>query len=141
MRTAHATIPKGNIGDDQYTVPDTVAVEPSYVCCFHLALANIRPWSLVQFFQIFFWRTVNSKPPTISFGIVTRIFSDNLLEIAVSNIKPTLSQCSKYALTRIRATHVRGYDDFLSLNTSLAWSFSLKIFRLSGVNLSLNFLH
>ena len=60
---------------------------------------------------------------------------------ALYNVKPKLSQCSKDELIRIRATHVRGYEDFLSLNTSLAWSFSLKIFRLSGVNLSLNFLH
>ena len=37
--------PKGNMGYDQlqYTVPDTVAVEPRYFCCFPLALANIRP--------------------------------------------------------------------------------------------------
>ena len=27
----HATIPKGNMGYDQYTVPDTVAVELSFV--------------------------------------------------------------------------------------------------------------
>ena len=27
----HATIPKGNMGYDQYTVPDTVAVELSIV--------------------------------------------------------------------------------------------------------------
>ena len=27
----HATIPKGNMGYDQYTVPDTVAVEPTVV--------------------------------------------------------------------------------------------------------------
>ena len=26
----NATIPKGNVGYDQYTVPDTVAVEPSF---------------------------------------------------------------------------------------------------------------
>ena len=26
-----ATIPKGNMGYDQYTVPDTVAVEPTFV--------------------------------------------------------------------------------------------------------------
>ena len=25
----HATIPKGDMGYDQYTVPDTVAVEPT----------------------------------------------------------------------------------------------------------------
>ena len=27
-KIVHATIPKGNMGYDQYTVPDTVAVEP-----------------------------------------------------------------------------------------------------------------
>ena len=27
----HATIPKSNMGYDQYTVPDTVAVEPTFV--------------------------------------------------------------------------------------------------------------
>ena len=36
----------------QYTVPDTVAVEPRYFCCFPLALANIRPQPLLPFFQI-----------------------------------------------------------------------------------------
>ena len=30
-KTVHATIPKGNMGYDQYTVPDTAAVEPSFV--------------------------------------------------------------------------------------------------------------
>ena len=27
----HATIPKSNMGYNQYTVPDTVAVEPTFV--------------------------------------------------------------------------------------------------------------
>ena len=30
-KTVHATIPKGNMGYDQYIVPDTVAVELSFV--------------------------------------------------------------------------------------------------------------
>ena len=30
-KNAHATIPKGNMGYDQYTVPDFVAVEPTFV--------------------------------------------------------------------------------------------------------------
>ena len=47
----HATIPKGNMGYDQCTFPDTVAVK-HYFCCFSLALANIRPWPLVPFFEI-----------------------------------------------------------------------------------------
>ena len=33
-RNVHATIPKGNMGHDQYTVPDTVAVEPTFVAFF-----------------------------------------------------------------------------------------------------------
>ena len=30
-KTVHATIPKGNMGYDQYTVPDIVAVENTFV--------------------------------------------------------------------------------------------------------------
>ena len=30
-KKVHAKIPKGNMGYDQYTVPDTVAVEPTFV--------------------------------------------------------------------------------------------------------------
>ena len=33
-RNVHATIPKGNMGSDQYTVPDTVAVETAFVAFF-----------------------------------------------------------------------------------------------------------
>ena len=30
----HTTIPKGNMGYDRYTVPDTVAVEPTFAAFF-----------------------------------------------------------------------------------------------------------
>ena len=30
-KNVHATMPKGNMGYDQYTVPDTVAVKTSFV--------------------------------------------------------------------------------------------------------------
>ena len=33
-RNVQATIAKGNMGYDQYTVPDTVAVEPTFVAFF-----------------------------------------------------------------------------------------------------------
>ena len=33
-KNVHATIPKGNTGYNQYTVPDIVAVEPSFVVFF-----------------------------------------------------------------------------------------------------------
>ena len=36
-KNVHATIPKGNMGYVQYTVPDTVAVEPTFVAfLYHL---------------------------------------------------------------------------------------------------------
>ena len=50
-KTVHATIPKGNIGYDQRTFPDTQSCR-IYFCCFPLALENIRPWPLVPFSQI-----------------------------------------------------------------------------------------
>ena len=43
--------PKGNMGYDQYTVPDDRSCR-IYFCCFPLALANLCPWALVPFFQI-----------------------------------------------------------------------------------------
>ena len=33
-QNVHATIPKGNMGHEQYTVPETVAVEPTFVAFF-----------------------------------------------------------------------------------------------------------
>ena len=51
-KNVHATILKGNMGYDQYTVPDTSCSCQTCFCCFPLALANIRPWLLVLFFQI-----------------------------------------------------------------------------------------
>ena len=47
QKTAHATIPKGNMG--YYNIPEIVAVEPTFYC-FPLVLANVRPWPLVPFF-------------------------------------------------------------------------------------------
>ena len=39
------------MGYDQYKVPNDCSCG-TYFCCFPLALANICPWPLVQFFQI-----------------------------------------------------------------------------------------
>ena len=49
-KNVHATIPKVKMGYDKYTVPDTYSCG-TYFYCFPLALANIRPWPLVPFFQ------------------------------------------------------------------------------------------
>ena len=39
-KNAHATIPKSNMGYDQYTVPNDCSCR-TYFCCFPLAIANI----------------------------------------------------------------------------------------------------
>ena len=65
----------------QYAVPDTVAVESSMLLSFstlkHMSMASRA--ILSNFFEV----TVNSKPPTIPFGIVARTFPTTFLEIAV----------------------------------------------------------
>ena len=66
------------MGCDQCTVPDTTASCWTYLCCFHLALANVHPWPLVPFLQISLKNIVNLKPTTIiPFGIVACTFSEN----------------------------------------------------------------
>ena len=49
-KNVRATVPKGNMGYDHYTVPDDRS-RRTYFCCFPLALANICSWPLVPFFQ------------------------------------------------------------------------------------------
>ena len=41
-KNVHATNPKGNMGYDQYTVPDTVAVEPTFVAFLLHMQTNVR---------------------------------------------------------------------------------------------------
>ena len=75
-KNVHATIPKGNMGYEQYTAPDTVAVEYTFASFLYHSQTYDHGLSCYSF--KFLWRTVNSKPPTIPFGIVACTFSDNL---------------------------------------------------------------
>ena len=50
-KKVHATIPKGNMGYDHYTVPNDSSCRTCFFG-FPLALANICPWPLLPFFQI-----------------------------------------------------------------------------------------
>ena len=69
----HATIPKGYMGYDQYTV----AVEPTFAAFFWHQQPYVHGLWCHSF--KFPWRTwVNAKPPTIPFGVVTCTFFDNL---------------------------------------------------------------
>ena len=72
-----ATIPNGNMGYDQYTVPDDCSSR-TYFCCFPLALTNICPWPLVLFFQISLKNGIQNHPQTIPIGIGACTFSHNL---------------------------------------------------------------
>ena len=76
-KNVHSTIPKGNMGYDQYTVPHTAAVEPTFFAFLQHSQIYIHGLSWFHSFK-FLWRTVNLKPPTIPFGIVACTFSDNL---------------------------------------------------------------
>ena len=58
----HVTILKGNMGYDQYAVPGTVAVEPTFVAFFEILQTYVHGLSCHSFKLL--WRTVNSKPPT-----------------------------------------------------------------------------
>ena len=42
-KNVHATIRKGNMGYDRYTVPNDCSYQ-TYFCCFPLALANTFSW-------------------------------------------------------------------------------------------------
>ena len=52
-KNVHATIPKGNMGYDQYTVSDDCTCR-TYFCCFPLALANTFPQPFVTILSNFF---------------------------------------------------------------------------------------
>ena len=51
-KNVYATIPKGNMGYDQYASCSWHCSYRIYFCCFPLALANILQWPLLPFFQI-----------------------------------------------------------------------------------------
>ena len=76
-KNVHTTIPKGNVGYDQYTVPDECSCR-TYFCCFLLALANTFPRPFVPILSNFFEKKENSKPPTMPFRIVACTVPDNL---------------------------------------------------------------
>ena len=52
-KNVHGTIPKGNMGYDQYTVSDDCTCR-TYFCCFPLALANTFPRPFVPILSNFF---------------------------------------------------------------------------------------
>ena len=81
-KNVHATIPKGNMGYDQYTVPDDCSCR-SYFCCFPLALANTFPWHFVPIPSNFFEKKRTQNHPQCLSGLSRALFPTTFLEIAV----------------------------------------------------------
>ena len=81
-KNVHATIPKGNMGYDQYTVPDDCSCR-TYFCCFPLALENTFPWPFVPIVSNFFEERRTQNHPQCLLGLSRALFPPTFLEIAV----------------------------------------------------------
>ena len=81
-KNVHATIPKGNMGYDQYTVPDDCSCR-TYFCCFPLALANTFSWPFVPILSNFFEERRTQNHPQCLSRLSRALFPTTFLEIAV----------------------------------------------------------
>ena len=79
-KNVHATIPKGSMGYDQYTVPDDCTCR-TYFCCFPLALANTFPWPFVPIISNFFEKKRTQTHPQFLSGLLRA--PTTFLEVAV----------------------------------------------------------
>ena len=86
-KNVHSTIPKGNMGDDQYTVPDDCSYR-TYFCCFPLALANTFPRPFVPILSNFFEKKRTQNHPQCLSGLSSALFPTTFLEIAVYSSRP-----------------------------------------------------
>ena len=85
----HAIIPKGNMGYDQYTVPDTVAVEPAFVAFLKHSQTYIHGLSCHFHLQVSL-KNFELKNTQYLSGLSRALFQTNFLEIAVQfNLKIT----------------------------------------------------
>ena len=75
------TIPKGNVGYDQYAVPDTVAVEPTFLASLQHSRTHTSTASCAILLN--FFAEVSSKPHIKPIGMVRALFPTTFLEIAV----------------------------------------------------------
>ena len=81
-KNVHATIPKGNLGYDQYVVPDDCSCR-TYFCCFPLALANITSQTSRAILSNFFEEQCRSNCSKYLLGLSRALFPTTFLEIAV----------------------------------------------------------
>ena len=126
-KNVHATIPKGNMGYDQYKVPDDCSCR-TYFCCFPLALANIRPWNFLPFFE----KQWTKNHPQYLSRLSRALFPTTFLEIAVYTYDihtgrpgPWEKLCP--SSWRPRAV-LRPRAQFLPIRTDLGWWITLLFF-------------
>ena len=81
-KNVHVTIPKGNMGYDQYTVPDDCSCR-TFFCCFPLALETHFHGLSCQFFQISLKKKRTQNHPQCHSGLSRALSSTTFLEIAV----------------------------------------------------------
>ena len=81
-KKVHATIPKGNLGYDRYTVPGDCSCW-TYYCCFLLALANTFSWPFVPILSNFSKEQWIQNHPQCLSGLSWALFQTTFLEIAV----------------------------------------------------------
>ena len=81
-KNVHVAIPKGNMGYDQYTVPDNCSCR-TYFCCFPLALANTFSWPFVPILSYFSEEQWTQNHPQCLPGLLRVLFLTTFLEIAV----------------------------------------------------------
>ena len=81
-KNVHVSIPKGNMGYNQYTVPDDCSCR-TYFCCFPLAFANTFPWPFVPILSNFFEKQRTQNHPQCLSRLSRALFPTTFLEIAV----------------------------------------------------------
>ena len=81
-KKVHATVPKGNAGYDQYTVPDDCSCQ-TYFYYFPLALANTFPWPFVPILSSFVEKKRTQNHPQCLSRLLCALFPTTFLETAV----------------------------------------------------------
>ena len=83
-KNVHTTIPKGNMGYDQYTVPSDCSCR-TYFCCFPSVIANITSQISRHILSNFFEEQSTPNHPQYLWGLSHALFPTTFLEIAVNN--------------------------------------------------------
>ena len=121
-KNVHTTIPKENMGYDQYTVPDDCSCQ-TYFCCFPLALANICPWPPVPFFSNFLEEQSTQNHPQYLLGLSRALFPTTFLEIAVYPFFQDIFASDKS--TSLRKPHNKSVSPHTAVRKSTKLIFSV----------------